>query len=182
MTATALVLVDFQNDYFEGGAFTLVGTAAAAAKARTVLDRFRANQETVVHIRHHAGEEDATFFVPGTPGADINTLVSPAEGETVVTKANINGFLGTDLKAILDAQGVTNLVVAGAMSHMCIDALVRAASDLGYAVTVLHDAVATRDLEFGGRTVSAADVHASFMAALAFAYANVVSTDDFLNS
>lgn len=109
-------------------------------------------------------------------------MVAPSEGEATVTKSNINGFLGTDLKAILDAQGVTNLVVVGAMSHMCIDALVRAVSDLGYAVTVVHDAVATRDLDFGGRTVSAADVHASFMASLAFAYANVVSTDDFLKN
>lgn len=182
MTATALVLVDFQNDYFNGGAFTLVGTAEAATKARKVLDRFRANGETIVHIRHHAGEDDATFFVPGTSGAEINTTVAPAEGEAIVTKSNINGFLGTDLKAILDAQGVGSLVVVGAMSHMCIDALARAASDLGYAVTVVHDAVATRDLEFAGRIVSAADVHASFMAALAFGYANVVSTDEFLNT
>lgn len=182
MTATALVLVDFQNDYFDGGAFALVGTAEAAEKARKVLDRFRANGETIIHIQHHAVEEDASFFIPGTPGADINTMVAPGEGEATVTKSNINGFLGTDLKAILDAQGVTDLVVVGAMSHMCIDALVRAASDLGYAVTVVHDAVATRDLDFGGRTVSAADVHASFMAALGFAYANVVSTDDFLKN
>jgi nicotinamidase-related amidase len=182
MTATALVLVDFQNDYFDGGAFTLVGTADAAVKARKVLDHFRATGDTIVHIRHHAGEDDATFFVPGTTGAEINTTVAPLVGEAVVTKSNINGFLGTDLKSILDAEGVTNLVIVGAMSHMCIDALARAASDLGYGVTVVHDAVATRDLEFGGRTVLAADVHAAFMAALAFAYANVVSTNEFLSA
>ncbi len=182
MTATALVLVDFQNDYFDGGVFTLVGTADAAVKARKVLDHFRATGDTIVHIRHHAGEDDATFFVPGTTGAEINTTVAPLVGEAVVTKSNINGFLGTDLKSILDAEGVTNLVIVGAMSHMCIDALARAASDLGYGVTVVHDAVATRDLEFGGRTVLAADVHAAFMAALAFAYANVVSADEFLSA
>lgn len=180
MSATALILVDFQNDYFDGGAFTLVGTANAAANARHVLDRFRANGETVIHIRHHAGEEDATFFVPGTAGAEINRVVAPIEGEHLVTKSNINGFVGTDLKKILDEQGVTHVVVVGAMSHMCIDALVRAASDLGYGVTVVHDAVAARDLEFGGRRVPAADVHASFMAALAFAYADVVTTDEYL--
>ncbi|WP_156323034.1 hypothetical protein [Agrobacterium sp. MA01] len=49
-------------------------------------------------------------------------------------------------------------------------------------MTVVHDAIATRDLELGGGTVSAADVHASFMAALAFAYTNVVSADEYLNS
>lgn len=115
-------------------------------------------------------------------GAEINTTVAPLAGEAVVTRSNINGFLGTDFKSILDAEGVTNLVIVGAMSPLCIDALARAASDLGYGVTVVHDAVATRDLEFGGRTVSTADVHASFMAALAFAYATVLSTDDFLSA
>ncbi len=67
-------------------------------------------------------------------------------------KANIEGFLGAELKLILDAEGVTNLMVVGAMSHMRLDALARAASDLGYGVIVVHDAVTTRDLEFGGRT------------------------------
>ncbi len=63
---------------------------------------------------------------------------------------------------------------------MCVDAFVRAASDFGYGVTVAHDAVATRDLAFGGRTVPAADVHAAFISALAFAYAEVASTEDLL--
>lgn len=96
-------------------------------------------------------------------------------------KANIEGFLGAELKLILDAEGVTDLMVVGAMSHMRLDALARAASDLGYGVIVVHDAVITRDLEFGGRTVSATDVHASFIVALAFAYATVGSAHEFLS-
>lgn len=59
---------------------------------------------------------------------------------------------------------------------MCIDATGRAVSDLGYDVTVVHDAVATRDLEFDGTTVPAQQVHAAYMAALALAYAKVVPT------
>jgi hypothetical protein len=45
---------------------------------------------------------------------------------------------------------------------------------------VIHDACATRDLEFNGVSVPAAQVHAAFMAALAFAYASVVSANEFL--
>jgi nicotinamidase-related amidase len=66
------------------------------------------------------------------------------------------------------------------MSHMCIEATARAAADFGYAVTVVHDACATRDLAFGDHTVPAAQVHAASMAALAFAYAAVPGTDDYL--
>lgn len=81
---------------------------------------------------------------------------------------------------MLEEQGIKDVVVVGAMSHMCIDAAVRAASDFGYGVTVLHDACATLDLEFNGVKVPAEQVHATMMAALAFAYAKVQSTRDYL--
>jgi nicotinamidase-related amidase len=153
---------------------------SAAGNAARLADAFRKAGRPVIHVRHSSTEEDASFFVPGTPGAEIHPLVSPAAGEPVVTKSQINAFLDTDMKALLDARGISHVVVGGAMSHMCVDAFVRAASDFGYGVTVIHDAVATRDLQFGGRTVPAADVHAGFMAALAFAYAEVISTGDYL--
>lgn len=180
MSKTALIIVDLQNDYFDGGKFPLVGTTAAAANAARLLDAARKRSDVVVHVRHESAEADAPFFAPGTEGAAINPAVAPEPGEPVVVKQAINAFQGTDLKALLDSHGVTDVTVAGAMSHMCIDAVTRAAVDFGYAATVIHDAVATRDLEFGGRTVPAADVHAAFMSALAFGYAAVSSTDDYL--
>ncbi len=91
-----------------------------------------------------------------------------------------NAFRDTELKTLLDRQGIRTLTILGAMSHVCIDATVRAAVDLGYDVTVVHDAIATRDLEFNGTDVPAKQVHAAYMAALSFAYATVVSTDESL--
>lgn len=180
MSRNALILVDFQNDYFEGGTFPLVAPLAAVTNARRVLDDFRSKGDCVIHVRHHATEPNATFFVPATWGAEIHPLVSPRGDEPVLTKSNINAFLDTGLKDLLEERSITNVVVAGAMSHMCIDAVVRAASDFGFSPSVVQDAVATKDMEFGGRLVPAVDVHASFMAALAFAYAEVISTDDYL--
>ncbi|MNJ65193.1 Streptothricin hydrolase [compost metagenome] len=92
----------------------------------------------------------------------------------------MNSFLNTELKALLDEHGIKEVTVIGSMSHMCIDAFTRAAADLDYNVTVIHDACATRDLEFNGVSVPAAHVHAAYMAALAFAYAQVISTEDYL--
>ena len=66
------------------------------------------------------------------------------------------------------------------MSHMCIDATTRASSDFGYKTTVVQDACATRDLEFGGVTVPAASVHAAMMSALGFAYATIVDTEAYI--
>ena len=75
---------------------------------------------------------------------------------------------------------VGKLVIAGAMSHMCIDAVTRAAVDFGYECNVAHDACATLDLEFNGETVPAKHVHNAFMAALSFGYSHVDSTDNLL--
>jgi len=104
--------------------------------------------------------------------------VRPADGETVIQKANPNSFLDTPLETHLRDQGVDSLVICGMMTSMCVDATVRAAVDLGFAATVVHDACATMPLSFGGRSVLAADVHTAFIAALGDGYAEVVSTAD----
>lgn len=75
---------------------------------------------------------------------------------------------------------IDDLVICGAMSHMCIDATTRAAFDLGFNCVVAEDACATMDLVFNNKIIKASDVHASFMAALSFPYAKVVLTKDIL--
>ena len=93
-----------------------------------------------------------------------------------------NSFLQTDLQERLSAESVEQLVVCGMMSHMCIDTSVRAARNHGYDITLLHDACATRDLSWNGKTIPAATVHEAFMAALHGAFADVRTTGDFLPS
>jgi len=181
MSTTALLLIDFQNDYFEGGKWRLNETEAAASKGAELLAAFRERNLPVVHVRHEFPTEDAPFFAPGSPGAQIHSSVAAADGEAIVTKSQINCFRDTNLKELLDTENAKNLVVVGAMSHMCVDAAVRAAADHGYNCAVAHDACATHDQEFNGTTVPAQEVHAAFMAALGFAYANVASTKELLS-
>jgi nicotinamidase-related amidase len=180
MAKQALIVVDIQNDYFPQGKWPLVGADAAADNAVRVLKAFREAGDSVVHIRHEFTSEEAPFFTPGSEGAKLHPKVLNLANEPVVLKHFVNSFRETELKSILDEQGIKELVVVGSMSHMCVDGITRAAADFGYSVTVIHDACATRDLEFNGVTVPADHVHAAFMSALGFAYANVVSTDEFL--
>jgi nicotinamidase-related amidase len=119
---------------------------------------------------------------PGTDGVEIHPEVAPADGEPVIEKANPNGFLDTDLEQRLRELGAEELVVVGMMSSMCVDATVRAAVDLGFETTVVHDGCAAPDLSFGEREVPGAAVHAAFMAALADGYAEVVAADELLAS
>lgn len=74
---TALIIIDIQNDYFDGGSNSLSGSNKAAKNARLILDDFRSKGLPVVHIQHLATRPTATFFLPGTTGADIFADVRP---------------------------------------------------------------------------------------------------------
>jgi nicotinamidase-related amidase len=178
--ATALLLIDIQNDYFPGGTMEVTGSLAASRRAREILARFREKRRPVVHIQHVATRPGATFLLPGTPGAEIHGNVEPLAKEVVFQKNYPNSFRGTPLLDHLRDNGVAKVVVAGMMTHMCVDATVRAAFDYGFEVTVVHDACATRSLAFQGITVAAAEVQAAFLAALSVPYARMVSAEEFL--
>jgi nicotinamidase-related amidase len=181
MSRQALILIDLQNDYFPGGRWPLYGINTAADNASRLLAAARESGELVVHIRHEFTSADAPFFTPGSPGAQTHPKVASREGEVVILKHHVNAFRETNLREVLAEHRITNLVICGAMSHMCVDAATRAASDLGYQCLVIHDACASRDLEFHGRTVPAVEVHAAFMSALEFGYAAMLSTDEYLS-
>lgn len=174
----ALLVIDIQNDYFPGGAYPLVEPEAAADSAARVIAHFRESGEPVIHMKHVWDAPDAEFMVPGTEGVEIHSAVEPADSEPVIEKAEPNSFLGTTLEEELHSRDVDELVVAGMMSSMCVDATVRAAADKGIGVTVVHDACAAPDLEFGGTQVPGDSVHAAFMAALGDGYAELKSADE----
>lgn len=181
MAQRALIVVDLQYEYEAAGKLPLEKLDQALVNANRVLTAARDRNDLVVHIRHETpGSEDAPFAV-GTKGTEIIATVAPVDGETTLTKHYPNSYRDTGLKALLDEAGIEDVVIIGAMSHMCIDATARAAFDFGYGVTVVGDACATRALSIDGVDVPAAQVHAAFMAALAFAYARVVSTTELLD-
>lgn len=181
MTKQAILIIDLQNEYLPTGKLPLVGIEKAVENSAKVIADGREKGIQVIHIQHIFANEEMPVFEPGSVGIEIQTTVAPAKDEVVIVKNYVNSFLDTNLKQLLEENGVKELIVAGAMSHLCVDAAVRAAADFGYKVTVIHDACATMDLEFNGVKVPAANVHATLMAAFAFAYAEVISTDDYLN-
>jgi nicotinamidase-related amidase len=178
MPDTALLVIDIQNDYFPGGAMELEAADAAGAKAGIALEKFRKSGDPVIHVRHLSVRPGSTFFIPGTRGAEIHEAVKPLGGESVIEKNFPNSFRGTRLEQTLKESGIKNLVVAGMMTHMCVDATVRHAADLGYKITLLGDACATRAQSYAGEKVPARQVHTAFLAALNGFYAKVVDTHE----
>jgi nicotinamidase-related amidase len=166
---TALLLIDIQDFYFPGGRSDLVEPEKAAANSALLLERFRNKELIVVHVRHNS-----------EPGGKINDMVKPFEGEKVFSKSDVNSFKGTGLQEFLQSAGIDTLMICGMQTQMCVEAAVRAASDLGYKCILVHDACATKDLKFGDRVIKSEDVHYATLSTLR-SYAIVESTEEFLN-
>ncbi|MDR5902800.1 cysteine hydrolase family protein [Halomonas icarae] len=182
MKNLGLIIIDLQKEYLPTGKLPLNNIETIADNATKVLVDARKKNIPIIHVRHEFSNGEAPVFIPGTEGVEFQPQLLPADNETIIVKNHINAFRGTDLKQQLDAHGVEELVIVGAMSHMCVDACVRAAVDMGYPVTVLHDACTTLDLDFNGVTVPATQVQAAMMAAFEFGYGTVTSTESYLGT
>jgi len=176
---TALLVIDIQKDYFPDGKYPLVNPLEAAQKAYMILQCFRESGNPHVHIQHISLEPDATFFISGDRGTDIHDSAAHFEGEPIVYKHEPNSFLNTNLLELLQSWDIERVVITGMMTHMCVDATARAASDLGFQVIVAEDACATRDLKYGDTTIPAELVHKAFLAALK-SYGKVMKSEEIL--
>lgn len=179
MLKTALILIDFQKDYFPGGKHPLVNPLDAAQKAYMILQCFREHSRHHVHIQHISKTPNATYFIPGDRGTDIHDSVAHFEGEPIVYKHDKNAFLNTDLLELLKSWGIERVVICGMMTHLCVDATARAAYDLGFQVIIAEDACATRDLQYGDTTIPADHVQKAFLAALK-SYGTVMKSEEIL--
>jgi nicotinamidase-related amidase len=167
----ALVLIDCQQTYTRG-VLELDGVEKALDAVEELLDRARTAGVPVVHVQHDAG--------PGTPfdvRADIGAIVervAPRDGEPVVVKDHPNAFVGTDLHELLTATGRQDVLLAGFMTHMCVNSTARGAFNLGYRPTVVASATATRSLPGPSGVVPAAAVQDVSLAAIADLFGVVV--------
>ncbi|MDT9592644.1 cysteine hydrolase family protein [Nocardioides zeae] len=160
---SVVVMVDAQNTYTRG-VMELEGVEAALDAAEELLDRARSLGTPVVHIQHDAGAGS-----PYDVGAEIGRIVdrvAPRGDEPVVVKNFPNAFVGTDLEDRLRRTGKESIVVAGFMTHMCVNSTARGAFSLGFAPTVVASATATRRLP-GGGGVEAPALQAASLAAIA---------------
>ena len=174
----ALLIVDVQNDYFEGGKSELYKPQEALANIVEVLKLFRDRKLPVIHVQHINISDDASFFLPNTDGVLIHKSLTPLDNETLIIKHAPNSFLNTNLVSVLRKNKITELIICGMMSHMCIDTTVRACMDHGIKATVIADACTTKNLVFNEETISASTVHDVFMASLNGVFAKVIKTSE----
>ncbi|MBY2477140.1 cysteine hydrolase [Clostridioides difficile] len=178
----ALILIDIQNDYFKNGKCELFQSEKSAENAKKILLFFRKNNLPIIHVQHISIDKTASFFVPHTYGSEINETVFPLDNEHIIIKHTPDSFFQTDLQNLLDKKHITELVICGMMSHMCIDTSVRTAKKFGYNITLINDACTTKNLFWDGIEIQASTVHQVFMASLQKSFADIKNTDTFLSS
>jgi len=160
---STLIMIDCQNTYVRG-VMALDGVAAALDEAAELLERARSAGIPIIHFKHDAGE-GSPYDVRAEIGQIVDQ-VAPHGDETVIVKQFPNSFVQTDLDDRLKAASARNLVLAGFMTHMCVNSTARGAFNLGYAPTVVASATATRALPSTPDTVSSATLQAASLAAI----------------
>jgi nicotinamidase-related amidase len=168
-----VVVIDAQHEYVDG-ALPLPGVRPALEEIGRLLARARHLMTPVIHVVHH-GQPDG-LFAPGSEGAEVVSPATPAPNEPVLSKRLPNAFGSTDLADRVHALKKPGVILVGFMTHMCVEATARAATDLGLRATLIAAATATRDLSdpLTGQLIPAAEVQRNALAALSDRFAVIV--------
>lgn len=170
----ALVIIDMQMEMqhrIERGQNSV--NADASIRIAALADTFRKRGSPVIHIRHCDDNPKSPLHVNAV-GYPPMACAEASEGEAVFVKQTSSAFASTDLAAHLEDKGITNLVVTGAVAGFCVNSTVRHGADLGFAMTVVRDAVVGFDLPAAGLTAQV--IFDVTMAHLEADFARIVDT------
>ena len=180
MMKKALIIIDMQNDYFAGGKKELVGIDEALSNTLRLIEFAKEQKYEIFFIQHIALKENASFFLPKSKGVKLHQTLHTQDG-SIITKHYPNSFRETILTQELEDKGIKNLIVCGAMTHMCVDTTVRAGFDFGFQIELINDACATKDLVFNDEVIPAKDIHNAFIASLNGIFCELKTTERFCN-
>lgn len=175
----ALVIIDMQQDMqdrIDEGRDHV--NPDAAARITDLAAAFRRKGLPVLHVRH-ADRDPASPFHPAAPGYHPMECAESFETEPVFIKTTSSAFASTDLADYLRDNGITDLVVTGAVAGFCVNSTVRAGADLGFNMIVVRDAVLGFDMADYG--LSARTVFDVTMAHLEADFARVVDAASLLS-
>lgn len=172
LSNAALIMVDCQNTYRQG-IMQLTNVEPAIIEAQKLLHLARDLKIPIIHIQHDAGT--GTPYDVNAEVGRISQEVAPINGECVITKNYPNAFIATPLEAQLKALNIKNVVIAGFMTHMCINSTARGAFNLGFNPLVVASTCASRSLTgANGKVIDAQTMHDSALAAIRDLFAVVV--------
>jgi len=177
----ALLVIDVQNEYFTGKLPVCYPADTLPNILRAVTGAKQAGIPVVI-VRHSMPGEGASAFVKGTDAWELHDAVKTIESDHYVEKHLPSAFVGTDLQAWLDAQGIDTVVISGYMTQFCCDTTARYAMHLGYNVEFLSDGTATLGFENGAGAVSAEELHRAILVVQAARFSRVMTTAEWIET
>lgn len=178
---TALIVIDIQNEYFQGGKMPIPDGMKALTQSKKLVEFAQKNGIKVFFVRHE-GPADSPLFAKGSRFSEFHKDLQPGKQDIVITKATPSSFVGTDLDAQLKKLGIKDLIMTGLMTHMCVSSTARDAVPLGYQVIIPEDATATRDLaSWDNSVVDHKILQRAALAGVADVFAEIKTTQQVLD-
>lgn len=174
-TSTALLVIDFQQEYFTGR-LPIPDGQKALNKARELIAFADKARIPVYQIQHIAPAGSAVFALDGE-GVKFHPQMLPRAGDTVLQKTTVSVFGSTELDRLLKEKGIKTVIIAGLMTHACVAGGARDAAPLGYQVVVASDASATRSItRADGSSIDANSLHRAALASVEDTFGDVMTT------
>jgi nicotinamidase-related amidase len=181
MAKRALIVIDVQNEYFDGAlpitdppreqSLENIGRAMAAATEAGV---------PVIVVRHGTKDASEGIFLEGSHAWELHPEIERRPRDFLIDKTLPGSFTDTELGSVLEDAGVDTVAITGYMTHMCVDTTSRQAAHRGLAVEILNDATGTLPLENSGGSAAGEELHRATLVAQGQFFADIVSTDDWL--
>ncbi|MDA7022861.1 cysteine hydrolase family protein [Pseudomonas fragi] len=173
--STALLVIDFQQEYFTGR-LPIPDGQKALNKARELIAFADKARIPVYQIQHIAPTGSAVFALDGE-GVKFHPQMLPRAGDTVLQKTTVSVFGSTELDRLLKEKGIKTVIIAGLMTHACVAGGARDAAPLGYQVVVASDASATRSItRADGSSIDANSLHRAALASVEDTFGDVMTT------
>ncbi|RON88496.1 cysteine hydrolase family protein [Pseudomonas fluorescens] len=172
---SALVVIDFQNEYFSGR-MPIPDGAAALARTRELITFADSHKIPVYHVQHVAPAGSPVFAIDGQT-VKFHPDMQPRPQDVVLQKSTVSVFASTDLDQQLKKAGIQTLIISGLMTHACVAGAARDAAPLGYNVIVASDASATRAItRANGMSIDKDSLHKAALAEVEDTFGDVMST------
>ncbi|WP_410017537.1 cysteine hydrolase family protein [Pseudomonas sp. 13B_3.2_Bac1] len=173
---SALVVIDFQNEYFSGR-MPIPDGATALAKTRELISFADSHKIPVYHVQHVAPAGSPVFAIDGET-VKFHKDMQPRPQDVVLQKTTVSVFASTDLDERLKKAGINTLIISGLMTHACVAGAARDAAPLGYNVIVASDASATRTItRVNGSSIDKDSLHQAALAEVEDTFGDVMTTE-----
>jgi nicotinamidase-related amidase len=175
----ALLVIDVQNEYFFGK-LPVTYPQESLSNITRAIEAARKQDIPVILVQHTASDSDATAFVKGSREWELHEEILKIDYGHVIEKNLPSSFTGTELKELLEDEGVDTLVISGYMTQMCCDTTARQAFHLGYSVEFLSDATGTLDISNYVGEIRAKELHEAILITQAMKFSQVITTDEWI--